>query len=71
MLTCISVLGIVFAQCGAYTLFHTLCLQQEPLQRLLTGLMGLLVWLAATLSPVYLDIAQRSKAPFGPHQLLD
>jgi hypothetical protein len=47
MLVCISVLGVLFGQCGAYALFHTLCLQQETLCLILAGALGLLIWVSA------------------------
>jgi hypothetical protein len=47
MLVCISVLGVLFGQCGAYMLFHALCLQQEALCLILVGALGLLVWILA------------------------
>jgi hypothetical protein len=49
VLACISTLGVLLGQCGAYTLLHTLCLQQEAVRLILVGALALLMWVSSML----------------------
>lgn len=60
ILVCISTLGVLFGQCGAYTLFHTLCLQQEALHVTLVGALGLLIWVWSILWLAHVEASLHS-----------